>query len=82
MTTQMSIRLDSEVKSKITGLARIEGKRASQVVRELIENYIRDRDIGAYVDDLWSRAGEKLTSRGVGLEDIERTIREVRMGKP
>ena len=78
----MSIRLDSEVKSKITELARIEGKRASQVVRELIESYVRERDIGAYVDDLWSRVGTKLTSHGVGLEDIERTIREVRMGKP
>lgn len=81
MTTQMSIRLDSEVKSKITKLARIEGKRASQMVRELIEKYLRERELGAYVDDLWNRVGKKLASRDVGLEDIERTIREVRMGR-
>ena len=81
MTTQMSIRLDSEVKSKITKLAHIEGKRASQVVRELIEKSLRERELGAYVDDLWNRVGKKLTSREVALKDIERTIREVRMGK-
>ena len=81
MTTQMSIRLDSEVKSKITKLAYVEGKRASQVVRELIEKSLRERELGAYVDDLWNRVGKKLTSREVTLKDIERTIREVRMGK-
>ena len=81
MTTQMSIRLDSEVKSKITKLAYVEGKRASQVVRELIEKSLRERELGAYVDDLWNRVGKKLTSREVALKDIERTIREVRMGK-
>ena len=63
MTTQMSIRLDSEVKSKITKLAYVEGKRASQVVRELIEKSLRERELGAYVDDLWNRVGKKLTSR-------------------
>ena len=81
MTTQMSIRLDSEVKSKITKLAYVEGKRASQVVRELIEKSLRERELGAYVDDLWNRVGKKLTSREVAMKDIERTIREVRMGK-
>ena len=78
MTSQMIIRLDSEVKSKISQLAYNEGKTASQVVRELIENYIEERDIGAYIDDLWNRAGRKLTARGVLQEDIERTIREAR----
>ena len=78
MTTQMIIRLDSEVKEKITRLAQAEGKNTSQVVRELIENYIRERDMEAYIDDLWRRIGKKLTSRGVGVEDIERAIREVR----
>ena len=51
------------------------------MVRELIEKYLRERELGAYVDDLWNRVGKKLASRDVGLEDIERTIREVRMGR-
>lgn len=81
MTTQMIIRIDSDVKSKITKLAYSEGKTASQVVRELIQNYIQERDIGAYIDDLWSRTGNKLTSSGIGLKDIEPAIKEVRAEK-
>ena len=81
MTTQMIIRMDSEMKSKITKLARNEGKTASQIVRELIENYIKERDIGSYVDDLWDRIGNKLSSKGVGINDIQKTIREVRAAK-
>lgn len=81
MTTQMIIRIDSDVKSKINKLARNEGKTASEVVRELIENYIKERDIGNYVDDLWDRIGSKLSSKGVRIDDIERLISESRAGK-
>jgi len=78
MTTQMIVRLDSDTKTKLTKLARTEGKNTSQVVRELIENYIQERDMGAYIDDLWNRVGKKLKARGIGSDDIERTIHDVR----
>lgn len=81
MTTQIIIRIDSDVKSKITKLARNEGKTASSVVRELIENYIKERDIGNYVDDLWDRIGTKLSTKGVKINDIETAIRESRAAK-
>lgn len=81
MTTQMIIRLDSDTKTKLTKLAQAEGKNTSQVVRELIESYIRDRDIGAYIDDLWNRVGRKLKARDLGTGDIERAIRDVRASK-
>ena len=74
----MIVRLDSEIKTKLTKLARAEGKNTSQVLRELIENYIQDRDMGAYVDDLWKRVGKKLKARGIGSDDIERAIHDVR----
>lgn len=77
----MIIRLDSEIKSKITKLALNEGKTASQVVRELIENYIQERDIGSYIDDLWDRIGNKLSSRGIKIEDIDKTIHDIRVEK-
>jgi hypothetical protein len=73
--------MDSEIKSKITKLARNEGKTASQMVRELIENYIKERDIGSYIDNLWDRIGDKLSSKGTGINDIEKAIREVRAAK-
>jgi len=78
MTTQMIIRIDPDVKERFNKLARVEGKTSSQMVRELIEDYIKDRDIGLYIDDLWSRIGGKLRSKGVKQRDIDRAIKEVR----
>jgi hypothetical protein len=71
----MIIRIDPELKEKLYKLARAEGKPASRMVRELIADYVKDRDIGAYVDDLWDRIGGKLKSKGVKGPDIEKAIR-------
>jgi len=81
MTTQMIIRLDSDTKTKLTKLAQAEGKNTSQVVRELIEDYIQNRDMGSYIDDLWDRVGKKLKSRNVDREEIERAIFDSRESK-
>lgn len=81
MTTQMIFRIDPELKSKVSHLAKAEGKRVSEVVRELLEGYVRDRDVGSYVDHLWARIGGKLSSRGVSLKDLPRAIKEVRAKK-
>jgi hypothetical protein len=48
------------------------------MVRELIGNYTKERDISAYVDDLWSRIGRKLKSRGVKQKDIGGAIKGAR----
>ncbi|MBI4825862.1 MAG: ribbon-helix-helix protein, CopG family [Nitrospirae bacterium] len=78
MSTQMIIRIDDEVKSRLNKLARIEGKTTSEVVRELIEERIKERDIGAYVEDLWSRIGIKLRSKGVTPSTINKAIKASR----
>ena len=78
MSTQMMIRIDPEMKERLNKLARVEGKTSSQMVRELIEDYIKERDIGSYIDDLWNRVGGKLRARGVKPGDIDKTIKEVR----
>jgi len=78
MTTQMIFRIDPELKSRVSNLAKAQGKKVSEVIRELLEGYVRDRDIGSYVDNLWARIGSKLNSRGVSLKDLRRTIKEVR----
>jgi hypothetical protein len=77
----MIVRVDPELKTKVNNLARAEGKSISEVVRQLLEDYVRDRDIGSYIDDLWQRIGTKLTSRGLGPEDIQGVIQEVRAKK-
>ena len=78
MTTQMIVRIDSDLKAKVNSFAKIEGKSVSEVVRELLEEYVKSRDIGSYVDNLWERIGGKLVSSGVGPKDVKRVIRDVR----
>lgn len=78
MRTQMIIRIDPEIKAKVSSLAKTEGKSISQIVREVLENYIQDRDISGYIDGLWDRVANKLISRGLGPEDIKHVIQEVR----
>ena len=77
-TTQMIIRLDSRIKSNLAQLAKAEGKNSSLVIRELIENYVQDRNIESYIDDLWNRVGKKLKRKNIKSKDIARTIRKVR----
>jgi predicted DNA-binding protein len=81
MTTQMIIRIDSETKTRLNRLARVEGKTTSQMVRELIEDYIKEKDIGTYIDDLWDRIGGKLKSKGIKQREINRAIKESRRSR-
>jgi hypothetical protein len=74
----MIIRIDNEVKTRLNKLARIEGKTTSEMVRGLIEEYIKERDIGSYIDDLWDRTGKKLKSSGITPAAIEKAIRASR----
>ena len=78
MSTQMIIRIDDEVKNRLNKLARTEGKTTSEMVRELIEERIKERDIGAYIDDLWNRIGRKLKSKGVTAATINKAIKASR----
>ena len=78
MSTQMIIRIDEEVKNRLNKLARIEGKTTSGMVRELIEEYIEEHDIGAYIDDLWNRTGKKLKSKGVTSATINKAVKAAR----
>ena len=78
MSTQMIIRIDDEVKNRLNRLARIEGRTTSEMVRQLIKEYIEEHDIGAYIDDLWNRTGKKLKSKGVTPATISKAIRAAR----
>jgi metal-responsive CopG/Arc/MetJ family transcriptional regulator len=81
MTTQMIIRIDSEMKNRLNKLARVEGKTTSQMVRELIEDYIKEKDIGTYIDNLWGRIGGRLRAKGINQRDINRAIKESRRSR-
>ena len=81
MASQMIIRMPDDLKEKIGRQAKAEGKNVSTLVRELLESYIKDHDMSSYVDDLWSRIGNSLKTKGVQPEDIEAAIRRVRAKK-
>ena len=78
MSTQMIIRLDPTLKNRVNQFAKAEGKTTSEVVRELLENYIQSRDSSLYIDDLWERIGTKLTTKGKRHKDISKIIKERR----
>lgn len=77
----MIVRINPEFKNKVNTLAKAEGKSISEVVRELLEEYVKNRDIGLYLDDLWQRIGDKLIIQKIVPKEIQRAIREVRTKK-
>ena len=81
MGDQLVIRIDRKTKEKFYELARMEGKSASEKVREMVETYIRTMDIGPVVDSLWERIGTKMKRKGVGDGDVGKAIRDVRTSR-
>ena len=78
MTTQMIVRIDPSLKNKVSDFAKAEGKNVSEIVREQLESYVKNRDIGSYIDDLWKRIGTKIKKQGFGSDDINSIIQKVR----
>jgi len=78
MTTQMIIRIEPTLKNKVSNLAKSEGKSLSELVRELLENYTKERDMGAYIDNLWDSIGQKLYQENINKPDIEEAIKLTR----
>ncbi len=78
MTTQMIIRVEADLKNKIHQLAKAEGKNLSELVRELLENYTKERDMSTYIDNLWGKISNKLSKNHISRENIEDAIKQVR----
>jgi len=75
MAPQMTVRMDPEIKKRFSKLVRAEGKTPGHALRELIENYIEERDTRTYIDDLWTRIGGKLRSKDLKQREIDRVSR-------
>jgi predicted DNA-binding protein len=78
---QLLIRMDPELKRKLARLATMEGKTSTQVVRDLIEDYVKRRDVAAYVDSLWARIAQDLRSGGAAPGAVAKAIREARKSR-
>ena len=81
MLPQLTIRIDPEIKKRFSKLVRAEGKTPGQVLRQLIENYIKERDTRTYIDDLWTRIGGKLRSKDLNQREVNTVIKEAREAK-
>lgn len=78
MATQMIIRVEPSLKNKVSKLAKAEGKNLSELVRELLEKYTKERDISSYIDNLWAKIGQNFAQNNISEPDIEKAIRKVR----
>lgn len=78
MSDQLLVRIDPGLKKELERLSRAEGKTTSRMVRELIRDYVKQRDVGAYIDGLWDRIGSKLKARGARPADIPKAIDKAR----
>ena len=78
MKTQLIIRIDAELKNKVSKLAASEGKSLSEVTRNLLLRYVKERDVRGYIMGLWDDMGAEVAARGLSADDIDAIIREVR----
>ena len=78
MSDQLLIRIDPALKSQLERRARAEGKTSSGMIRELISDYVKEHDPGAYIDDLWKRIGGKFKTKGLSPADVEKALKAVR----
>jgi hypothetical protein len=78
MLSQVTIRIDPEIKKRFSKPVRAEGKTPGQVLSHLIENYIKQRDTRTYIDDLWTRIEGKLRSKDLKQREMNRVIKEAR----
>ena len=78
MATQMIVRVEPDLKNRVAQLAKTEGKNLSELVRELLVKYTKERDMSSHIDDLWARIGDGFVQNDITQDDVEESIREVR----
>jgi metal-responsive CopG/Arc/MetJ family transcriptional regulator len=74
----MLIRIDAQKRKTLDRLSKSEGKTTSEVVRELIDTFITQHDISAYIDSLWGRIGQTFKRKGYTEADISKLIKDSR----
>ena len=79
MATQIIIRVEPSLKEKVSRLAKSEGKNLSELIRELLEKYTKERDMGEYIDNLWDKIGKSLSKKNISESDIENVIKQTRL---
>ena len=81
MGDQILIRMDPALKEQLARAAKIEGQTSSEVIRALVGDYLRQRDVGAYVDSLWERFGKNFKARKLTAKDVPAAIKASRKSR-
>lgn len=81
MSEQLLVRVAPELKRRLAQAATLEGKTSAQVIRDLIEDYVRQRDMPAYVAGLWGRISAQLAEAGARRGDVARAIKAARKAR-
>lgn len=81
MGDQILIRMDPALKQQLSKAARMEGKTSSEVIRTLVEDYLRQRDVGAYIDSLWDRFGKDFKARKLTAGDVTAAVKASRKAR-
>ena len=81
MTTQMLIKLEYSTKEKLNLLAKRDGESVNSVVRQLINEYIKRRDISVYIEELWDNISVTLKRKDTKTSDIDKAIKSVRKSR-
>ena len=72
------INIDGNLKSRFDRTAKMEGKTRSEKIRELMSEYVSERDIGKWIDDIWNGIGNTLKSAGYKQKDVEQAVKRAR----
>ena len=72
------INIDEKLKAKFDRTAKMEGKTRSEKVRELMSEYVAQRDIGNWIDGIWKDIGTKLKKAGYKQQDVEGMVKKAR----
>jgi len=78
MTSQLVVRLNKDQKERFQQIARMEGKSSSDVLREMVDKYIDERDAMKRFEELWDSIGKQLKENGITEEDIKKEIKAYR----
>ena len=78
MSNQLIVKMDKELKDQFQELARREGRNISEIVRNLVKDYIQERDMSAYIDQLWMKIGDEMRAKDVTPDCIVQAIRDTR----
>jgi hypothetical protein len=81
MGDQILIRMDPALKEQLAKVAKMEGKTSSEVIRALVEDYLRQRDVGAYVNSLWDRLGKDFKARKLTARDVTAAVKASRKAR-